>query len=179
MIFVETKLAGAYVLELEKHEDERGFFARSWCEREAEAKALVPKFVQCNVSFNKVKGTLRGLHYQMPPFAETKLVRCTRGALYDVIVDLRVESATYLQWIAVELTADNHKMLYIPKRFAHGFQTLEDQTEVFYQMSDYYVLEAARGIRWDDPRLAVRWPLGVTTISAKDRGYQDFDEGMI
>jgi dTDP-4-dehydrorhamnose 3,5-epimerase len=131
------------------------------------------------VSLNKVKGTLRGLHYQMPPFAETKLVRCTRGAIYDVIVDLRVESATYLQWVAVELTADNHKMLYIPKRFAHGFQTLEDETEVFYQMSDYYVPEAARGIRWDDPRLAVRWPYAVTAISAKDRQYQNFHEGMV
>jgi dTDP-4-dehydrorhamnose 3,5-epimerase len=179
MVFIDTGLPGAYVVDLEKHEDERGFFARSWCEREAEANALIPRFVQCNVSFNKLKGTLRGLHYQLPPYAEAKLVRCTRGAIYDVIVDLRAESATFLQWFAVELTANNHKMLYIPKRFAHGFQTLEDQTEVFYQMSDFYVPEAASGIRWDDVRVAVRWPHEVTAISAKDRQYQDFHEGMV
>src|SRR5262249_24762739 len=132
MMFVETPLSGAFVIELEKHEDERGFFARSWCTREFAMKGLDGGLVQCNVSFNKRRGTLRGLHYQAPPHAETKLVRCTKGSLFDVIVDLRKDSPTYLKWFGVELTAGNHRMLYIPKLFAHGFQTLEDETEIFY-----------------------------------------------
>jgi dTDP-4-dehydrorhamnose 3,5-epimerase len=163
------------VIELQKHEDERGFFARSWCSEEFSSKGLDTRLVQCNVSFNKKKGTLRGLHYQLPPHAETKLVRCTRGALYDVIVDLRSDSPTFLKWFGVELTSENHRMLYIPQRFAHGFQTLEDATEIFYQMSEFYAPKAARGLRWNDPRLEIAWPEGNPTISEKDGEYIDLD----
>lgn len=179
MIFLETPLQGAYVIELEKREDERGFFARSWCKEEFTAKGLDTRLVQCNVSFNKKKGTLRGLHYQLPPHAETKLVRCTRGALYDVIVDLRADSLTFLRWFAVELTARNHRMLYIPQRFAHGFQTLEDETEIFYQMSEFYAPQAARGIRWNDPFLGIAWPEANRIISQKDREYVDLDRTFV
>jgi len=175
MIFVETPLRGAYVIEVEKHEDERGFFARSWCVQEFSSKGLDTQLVQCNVSFNKRKGTLRGLHYQMPPHAETKVVRCTKGALYDVIVDLRADSPTFLKWFGVELTATNYRMLYIPKRFAHGFQTIEDDTEIFYQMSEFYAPQAARGIRWNDPRVGVVWPETDRTISKKDQEYVDLE----
>lgn len=175
MIFLETPLKGAYVIELEKHEDERGFFARSWCAREFAAKGLDTRLIQCNVSFNKKKGTLRGLHYQLPPHAETKLVRCTRGSLYDVIVDLRADSPTFLKWFGVELTAGNYRMLYIPQRFAHGFQTLEDETEMFYQMSESYAPEAARGFRWNDPRLGIAWPDADRIISKRDKEYADLD----
>lgn len=176
MIFLETPIRGAYVIEIEKHEDERGFFSRSWCTEEFAAKGLDTRLVQCNVSFNKRKGTLRGLHYQVPPHAETKLVRCTRGALYDVIVDLRSGSPTFLKWFGVELTAENYRMLYIPQRFAHGFQTLKDRTEIFYQMSEFYAPEAARGLRWDDPRLGIAWPVADRTISKKDIEYANLDE---
>ena len=169
MIFVETPLQGAYVIEIEKHEDERGFFARSWCAREFSAKGLDHHLVQCNVSFNKLKGTLRGLHYQIPPHAEVKLVRCTKGSLFDVIVDLRKDSPTFLNWFGVELTGTNYRMLYIPEHFAHGFQTLEDDTEIFYQMSEFYEPAAARGIRWNDPCLAISWPLTNHIISTKDQ----------
>jgi dTDP-4-dehydrorhamnose 3,5-epimerase len=178
MLFLETPLRGAYLIKLEKHEDERGFFARSWCAEEFSSKGLDARVVQCNVSFNKKKGTLRGLHYQMPPSAETKLVRCTRGALYDVIVDLRADSPTFLKWFGVELTAENYRMLYIPKRFAHGFQTLEDGTEIFYQMSEFYAPHAARGIRWNDPRIGIAWPEADRTISQKDREYADLDRAF-
>ena len=169
MIFVETPLQGAYVIEIEKHEDERGYFARSWCAKEFAGHGLDHHLVQCNVSFNKLKGTLRGLHYQIPPHAEVKLVRCTNGSLFDVIVDLRKDSPTFLNWFGVELTGMNQRMLYIPKLFAHGFQTLEDNTEVFYQMSEFYEPAAAKGIRWNDPRLAIRWPCATRVISAKDQ----------
>jgi len=175
MIYVETPLRGAYVIEVEKHEDKRGFFARSWCVQEFSSKGLDTQLVQCNVSFNKRKGTLRGLHYQMPPHAETKVVRCTKGALYDVIVDLRADSPTFLKWFGVELTATNYRMLYIPKRFAHGFQTIEDDTEIFYQMSEFYAPQAARGIRWNDPRAGVVWPETDRTISKKDQEYIDLE----
>lgn len=176
MIFWETPLRGAYVIEVEKHEDERGFFARSWCEKEFSSKGLETKLVQCNVSFNQKKGTLRGLHYQMPPHAETKLVRCTRGALYDVIVDLRADSPTFLKWFGVELTAENHRMLYIPQRFAHGFQTREVGTEIFYQMSEFYAPQSARGILWNDLRLGINWPEADRTISKKDLEYVHLDQ---
>ncbi len=179
MVFVETPLRGAYVIEIERQEDERGFFARSWCEREFAAKGLDHHLVQCNVSFNKRKGTLRGLHYQIPPHGEVKLVRCTKGALFDVIVDLRKQSSTFLQWFGVELTASNHKMLYIPKLFAHGFQTLEDETEVFYQMSAFYEPPAAKGLRWNDPKLGINWPEAHRTISEKDRLYPDLDASCV
>ena len=176
MLFQETKLPGAFVIELQKHEDERGFFARSWCQKEFEAHGLNPRMVQCNVSFNKVKGTLRGMHYQVPPCAEVKLVRCTRGAMYDVIIDLRRESATYKQHVSEVLSSNNYKALFIPEGFAHGFQTLEDNSEVFYQMSAFYSLEHQRGLRYNDPAFGINWPLAATVISDCDRSYQDFTE---
>jgi dTDP-4-dehydrorhamnose 3,5-epimerase len=175
MVFSETPLTGAYIIEIEKHEDERGFFARSWCAEEFSSKGLQMRAVQSNISFNKRKGTLRGLHYQLPPHAEAKLVRCTRGAIFDVIVDLRLGSPTFLNWFGVEITASNYRMIYIPERFAHGFQTLEDGTEIAYQMSEFYAPEAARGIRWDDPRVAILWPAADRIISLKDRNYIDLD----
>ena len=175
MIFVETPLQGAYVIEIEKHEDERGFFARSWCAREFDAHGLDHHLVQCNVSFNRLKGTLRGLHYQIPPHAEVKLVRCTKGSLFDVVVDLRKDSPTFLNWFGVELSGTNHRMLYIPKLFAHGFQTVEDDTEIFYQMSEFYEPAAAKGIWWNDPRLAISWPPANRIISTKDQEYPNLD----
>lgn len=179
MIFAETPLLGAYVIEIEKHEDERGFFARSWCVREFSAKGLDPHIVQCDVSFNRLKGTLRGLHYQIPPHAEVKLVRCNKGSLFDVIVDLRKDSPTFLKWVGIELTAANHRMLYIPKLFAHGFQTLEDDTEIFYQMSEFYEPAAARGIRWNDPNLGINWPDGDRTMSQKDQAYPNLEVNLV
>jgi len=151
MIFKETRLPGAHIIEIQKHEDERGFFARTWCRQEFEAHGLNPQLVQCNLSYNKVGGTLRGMHYQAEPFEEAKLVRCSQGSIYDVIIDLRPQSPTYLEHMAVTLTADQHNMLYIPERFAHGFLTLEEDTYVFYQMSEFFAPEYARGVRWDDP----------------------------
>ena len=158
MRFTETRLKGAFIIEPERLEDERGFFARTFCQKEFGAHGLNSKIVQCNVSYNKHKGTLRGMHYQAPPMAEAKLVSCTRGAIYDVIIDLQPESPTYCQWFAEELNAENSKMIYIPEGFAHGFQTLEDETEVFYQMSEFYSPEHARGVRWDDPAFGIKWP---------------------
>ena len=169
MRFLTTPLQGAFLIELEPHTDERGLFARTFCAREFREHGLVDAFLQCNTSFNCAKGTLRGLHYQAPPSEEAKLVRCTAGAISDVIVDLRPDSATYLQHFAIELSARNRTALYIPAPFAHGFQTLEDDTEVFYQMGDYYAPELSTGIRWNDPKLGIKWPLPVSTISDKDR----------
>lgn len=174
MIFTETKLSGVFVVESEVLEDERGFFARSWCAREFEARGLQEDFVQCNISFNKKKGTLRGMHYQAAPHREVKLVRCTRGAIYDVVIDLRANSPTFTQWISITLTADNHRSAYVPEGFAHGFQSLEDCTEVFYQMSEFHAPEYARGVRWDDSAFAIEWPPGERTISKRDQGYPDF-----
>jgi dTDP-4-dehydrorhamnose 3,5-epimerase len=162
------------VIELDRLEDERGFFARSFCRDEFAAHGLRSSFVQCNISFNARRGTLRGLHFQASPHEEAKLVRCTRGAVFDVIVDLRKASATYRQWIAVELGADNHRMLYVPEGFAHGFQTLEDASEVFYQMSETFRPEASRGVRWNDPAFGIDWPLANPTVSARDADYPDF-----
>ena len=167
MIFKETPLRGAFIIELEPIEDERGLFARTWCKKEFEAHGLNSDLVQCNTSFNKNKGTLRGMHYQASPHGEAKLVRCTMGSIYDVIIDIRNDSATYLQWFACELTAENRRMLYVPVGFAHGFQTLEDNTEVFYQMSEYYYPEYARGISWDDSVLGIDWPINEKILSAK------------
>lgn len=172
MKFIETKLKGACIIEPERLEDERGFFARSFCQNEFEAHGLNPRVVQCNISYNKLEGTLRGMHYQVAPMAEAKLVRCTRGAIYDVIIDLRPESPTYCQWAPVELTADNCCMLYIPEGFAHGFQTLEADTDVFYQMSEFHTPDCVRGVRWDDPTFGIEWPLGSRIISKKDMSYQ-------
>ena len=168
MVFTETKLKGAFIIEPEFLKDERGFFARTWCQREFEAHGLDPRLVQCNISFNRHRGTLRGLHYQVEPHAEAKLVRCTMGAIYDVILDLRPESATFKQWLALELTAENRRMLFIPQGLAHGFQTLMDNTEVFYLMSEFYHPECARGVRYDDPDFAIEWALPVTIVSEKD-----------
>jgi dTDP-4-dehydrorhamnose 3,5-epimerase len=172
VIFTETKLKGAFVIEPERIEDERGFFARTFCEREFEARGLNARVAQCSISFNRKKGTLRGMHYQVAPHEEAKLVRCTRGAIYDVIIDLRADSPTFRQWVAVELTEDNRRMLYIPEGFAHGFQTLEDNTEVFYQISEFYHPESARGVRWDDPAFGIDWPPeDQRVISARDQDY--------
>ena len=177
MIFNQTPLKDAYVIELDRIEDERGFFARSWCVREFKEHGLNPNLVQCNVSFNKKKGTLRGMHYQAAPHEEAKLVRCTRGTLYDVIIDLRSDSPTFKQWFGVELTAENRKALYIPEGFAHGFQTLDDDTEVFYQMSEFYHPESARGVRYDDPTFGIEWPLLDTIVSNGDRSFMKFEQG--
>ena len=171
MKFIETRLKGAFIIEPERLEDERGFFARTFCQKEFEAHGLNPRMVQCNISYNKHKGTLRGMHYQVAPMAEAKLVSCTRGAIYDVIMDLQPESPTYCQWLAEELNAENRKMIYIPEGFAHGFQTIEDETEVFYQMSEFYSPEHARGVRWDDQVFRIKWPLDTKIISEKDRNY--------
>jgi dTDP-4-dehydrorhamnose 3,5-epimerase len=174
MIFAKTKLEGAYIIELEKKYDMRGFFARVWCQNEFTVQGLIARLVQINISFNKNQGTLRGMHYQVTPFAESKLVRCTRGGIYDVIIDLRPPSSTYKQWIGVELTADNYKMLYVPEGFAHGFQTLEDHTEVTYQVSQFYAPQAERGVRYDDPAFGIVWPLDVQVISDKDSHWPDY-----
>jgi dTDP-4-dehydrorhamnose 3,5-epimerase len=174
VIFTETRLKGAFILELEKREDERGFFARSWCQKEFQAHNLNPAIAQCNISFNRLKGTLRGMHYAAAPFDETKLVRCTAGAVYDVIIDLRRDSATYKQHVGEMLSAANHKMLYVPEGFAHGFQTLEDNTEIFYQMSQFYSPDHARGVRYDDPAFGIEWMIGDPVILDRDRDYPDF-----
>ena len=174
MKFTETKLRGAFIIDIEPREDERGFFARSWCEDEFIQHGLNPKLVQCNISFNKKRGTLRGMHYQVAPFAEAKLVRCTMGSIYDVIIDLRAISATYKQWFSIELSAENRRSLYIPEDFAHGFQTLTDNAEVFYQMSEFYHPECARGVRWNDPMFNIEWPQKVPIISDIDNNYPDW-----
>jgi dTDP-4-dehydrorhamnose 3,5-epimerase len=172
--FSETSLPGAFVVELEQLGDERGFFARSFCVREFEEHGLDPYIAQCNVSHNLRKGTLRGMHYQVPPAAETKLVRCTRGAIYDVIIDLRPDSPAYCKWQSFELSVANGRALYIPEGFAHGFQTLEDDSDVLYQMSEYYAPGQARGVRWDDPAFGIEWPVAGPIMSEKDRAYEDF-----
>jgi dTDP-4-dehydrorhamnose 3,5-epimerase len=168
MRFSATKLIGAWIVEPQLHEDSRGFFARTYCSREFREQGLVDNFVQCNTSWNARKGTVRGLHFQVPPSSEVKLVRCTAGSLWDTVVDLRPDSPTYLQYFAIELSARNRLALYIPEMFAHGFQTLEDATEVFYQMSEFYAPKLAQGIRYDDPKIGIQWPLPVTAISDKD-----------
>ncbi|WP_347258888.1 dTDP-4-dehydrorhamnose 3,5-epimerase [Methylocaldum sp.] len=171
MKFASIPLRGAFVVEMEPIEDERGFFARSFCEREFAQHGLAPRVVQCNVSYNRRKGTLRGMHYSVEPHAEAKLVRCTFGAIFDVVVDLRQDSSTLNQWFGVELSAANRRMLFIPPGLAHGFQTLTNDTEVFYQMSEFYYPECARGVRWDDPRFGISWPLPDPIVSDKDRSY--------
>jgi dTDP-4-dehydrorhamnose 3,5-epimerase len=168
MIFEETKLKGAFIIKPECLDDNRGFFARSFCREEFKTNNLNPCIAQCSISFNKKKGSLRGMHYQAP-HAEAKLVRCTMGAIYDVILDLRPDSSTFKQWVAVELTADNRTMLYVPEKLAHGFQTLTDNSEVFYQMSEFYHQESIRGVRWNDPAFGIEWPLKNTIMSEKDK----------
>lgn len=174
MKFIETSLKGAFVIEIEPNEDARGFFARTYCEKEFKAHAIEVRFVQSNISFTKRKGTLRGMHYQASPHEEEKIVSCARGSIFDVIVDIRPDSSTYTKWFAVELSSENRKILYVPKGFAHGFQTLADESEVTYQMGSEYVPDAARGIRWDDAKFGIEWPLKITRMSDKDAGYADF-----
>ena len=175
MIFTETELPGAYVIDLEPIEDPRGFFARAWSDEEYAERGLETRVAQCNVSLTKRRGTVRGMHFQRSPHEEAKFVRCTRGALYDVIVDLRPDSAAFRRWIGVELTQENRRTLYVPRGFAHGFQTLADDTEVFYMTSQPYVPEAADGVRWDDPSFAISWPFAEPTeISEKDTSWPNF-----
>lgn len=171
MIFTETKLKGAFIIDIRRLEDERGFFARAFCQHEFEAHGLRPVIAQANVAFNIRKGTLRGMHFQYPPAAESKLVRCTRGAILDIIVDLRPESETYLQHVAVELSEENHRALYVPERFAHGYQALRDETETSYQVGEFYTPEAEGGLMYNDPALGLEWPLPVSVVSEKDQKF--------
>ncbi len=175
MKFIETELKGAFLIDPELIEDERGFFARTCCRKEFEQHGLNFDWVQCSISYNKRMGTLRGMHYQIAPYTETKLVRCTMGAIYDVIIDLRPKSETFMQWITVELSSENHKMIYVPQGFAHGFQTLVDNSEVLYQMSEFYAPECARAVRWNDPQFKIHWPEAERTISQKDQKTPDFN----
>ena len=168
MIFTETKLKGSFIIEIEKLEDERGFFARTWDQKKFEDNDLDSKLSQCSISFNKKAGTLRGMHYQAEPYQEVKLVRCTKGKIFDVIIDLRKNSKTYMNWFGIELSSHNHKMLYVPEGFAHGFQTLEDDTEVFYQISKEYKPDFARGKLWNDPVFSISWPITPPIISEND-----------
>jgi dTDP-4-dehydrorhamnose 3,5-epimerase len=172
--FQETELSGAYIIDIDPFEDERGLFARIWCQKEFEAHGLNSSSVQANVSRSRKRGTVRGLHWQRQPYAECKLVRCTRGAVYDVIVDLRPDSGTFRSWIGVDLTEHNHRMLLVPENFAHGFQSLEDDSEVFYQVTQFYTPDAECGARYDDPAFVIDWPLDVKSISEKDRGWKPF-----
>jgi dTDP-4-dehydrorhamnose 3,5-epimerase len=176
MIFTETKLRGAFIIDIERREDDRGFFARAFCQREFAAQGLKPMIAQANIGFNARKGTLRGMHFQYPPAAETKLVRASRGAVLDIIVDLRPESSTYLQHVAVELSADNHRGIYIPERFGHGYQALEDNTETTYHVGEFYTPGSEGGLLYNDPRLGLTWPLPVTTMSDKDCGWKPLAE---
>jgi len=175
MRFHETKISGVVEIHLEPKADERGFFARSWCRKEFGDYGLDANLVQCSISYNTQRGTLRGMHYQVEPSPETKIVRCTQGAIYDVVIDLRPESATFRDWFAAVLTAENRNMVYVPKGCAHGFLTLQDETEVFYQMSEFYNAESARGVRWDDPAFRIVWPEKVEVMSERDRTYPDFE----
>ena len=174
MIFNETKLSGVFLIEPERLEDERGFFALSWSAAEFARRSLDSQLAECNISVNNKKSTLRGMHYQADPHGQTKLVRCTMGAVYDVVIDLRASSPTFKQWVGVELSAQNHLMIYIPKGFAHGFQTLEDNSEVFYQMSDPYMPHISQGVRWNDPAFNIKWPPGERIINERDRSWPDF-----
>jgi dTDP-4-dehydrorhamnose 3,5-epimerase len=174
MKFTESGLLGAVIVEIEPFRDHRGFFARTWCQREFEKHGLDTAMAQANTSFNDRKGTLRGMHYQVEPHGETKLVRCTKGAIYDVIIDLRPDSPTYKKWIGVELTEDNFRMLFVPKMFAHGFQTLVDKTVVTYQVGQFYTPGAERGLRYNDTAFQINWPLDVSVISEKDQNWPDF-----
>ncbi|TAE61162.1 MAG: dTDP-4-dehydrorhamnose 3,5-epimerase [Nostocales cyanobacterium] len=179
MIFTETNLPGAFIIDLEEKPDHRGFFARTFCAQEFIDHGLKPTVAQCNLSFNHKKGTLRGMHYQILPAAETKLIRCTQGAIYDVIVDMRPESPTYLSHIGVELTAENHRALYVPEMFAHGYQALTDGAEVVYQVGEFYTPGYERGLRYNDPILGINWPITVTEISEKDRNWELLESSLV
>jgi len=174
MRFTETPLKGAWTIDLEPRGDERGFFARAFCQNEFDAHGLKRDLAQANLSYNPKRATLRGMHYQIPPHAEVKIVRCTRGAIYDVIIDLRADSATRFQWFGVELSADNRTALYVPEGFAHGYQSLTEESEVFYLVTEFYAPGSERGIRWNDPRFAIRWPLPDPVLSPKDAAHPDY-----
>jgi dTDP-4-dehydrorhamnose 3,5-epimerase len=176
MIFTETELPGAFIIDLQRHEDNRGFFARAFCQHEFEAHGLKPVIAQANIGFNRSKGTLRGMHFQHPPAAETKLVRCSRGAILDIIVDLRPESATFLRHTSVELSGENRRGLYVPERFAHGYQALEDNTETTYHVGEFYTPGSEGGLLYNDPRLHLHWPLPVSEISEKDLLWKPLSE---
>ncbi len=172
MIFTETKLKGAYIVDMEARRDERGYFSRVWCQKEFEQQGLNTNLVQCNIAFNNQAGILRGMHFQRQPWSEVKLVRCTKGAVFDAIVDMREESPSYQEWIGVELTEENHRMLYVPEGFAHGYLTLKENSELFYQVSQFYTPEAEGGIRWNDPLIGIEWPeMGELLISDKDKAW--------
>ena len=164
MIFSETKLSGAYIIDIEKIKDERGFFARTWDKNEFSKLGLESEFVQSSISLNKKKGTIRGMHYQIKPYEENKIVRCTKGRIFDVIIDIRADSITFKEWLSVELSEDNYKILYIPKGFAHGFQTLEDNTEIYYQISEQYSTKLSKGVKYDDETFDIKWPLEISVI---------------
>jgi len=174
MRFVETEISGAYVIELEPIADERGSFARTWCEREFAEHGISMTIRQCSISVNRHRGTMRGMHYQDAPHAEQRVVRCTSGAIYDVVVDLRAESTSFRRWVSVEMSRENRKMVYVPEGCAHGFVTLVDDVEVLYQMSAFYSADHARGVRWNDPAFAIEWPIEITTISERDKNHPDF-----
>jgi dTDP-4-dehydrorhamnose 3,5-epimerase len=174
MVFEETKLKDAFIIDIERIGDERGFFARAYCEKEFDKQGIPTGIVQANISYNKFKHTLRGLHYQAAPFGEAKLVRCTKGSIFDVIIDMRENSETFKQWISVELNENSHRMLYVPEGFAHGFMTLEDHTEVTYHVSEFYTPAAEKGIRWNDPEFQLKWPENIEVISEKDKNWPDF-----
>ena len=177
MIFSETKLRGAFIIDLKRLEDERGFFARAFCQREFMEHGLKPVIAQANIAFSRTKGTLRGMHFQFSPAAETKLVRCTRGAVWDIIVDIRPESPTYLDHIGVELTADNYRAIYVPERFAHGYQVLEENSETSYQVGEFYTPSSEGGLRYDDPKLGLKWPMPVTNMTTKDSNWKLLADG--
>jgi dTDP-4-dehydrorhamnose 3,5-epimerase len=174
MIFTELELKGAYLVEVKKIEDERGFFGRAWCANEFVEHGLNKNFVQLNTSFSKKKGTIRGMHFQADPYQEVKFIRCTRGKIWDVIIDLRPNSPTFKKWVGNELTADNYRMVYVPENFAHGFITLEDNSEVYYPVTQFYTPGAERGLRWNDPAFNIKWPVEVTVVSEKDSNHSDF-----
>ena len=176
VIFTETSLKGAFIIDIDRRKDERGFFARSFCQNEFREHGLKPIIAQSNIASNLKQGTLRGMHFQYPPAAETKLVRCTRGAIFDIIVDLRPESDTYLQHVALELTEDNVRAIYVPERFAHGYQALRDKTDTSYQVGEFYTPSADGGLKYDDPRLNLKWPMPVSVISQKDQNFRLLDE---
>ncbi|MBD3337959.1 MAG: dTDP-4-dehydrorhamnose 3,5-epimerase [Candidatus Lokiarchaeota archaeon] len=176
MIFHKTALKDAYVIELNKLTDERGFFARAWCKEEFDENQLSSNVVQANISHNKLKGTIRGMHYQVAPYEEAKLIRCIKGSIFDVIIDLRQDSPTFEQWLAFELTENNFKMLYVPQGFAHGFQTMENDTNVFYQVTQYYTPRCENGLRYNDPYFNIKWPLRATVVSEKDRTWENYNQ---
>lgn len=174
MIFTQSPLKGIFIIDIQKQEDERGFFARSFCQREFQEHGLNPSLVQCNISYNKTKGTLRGMHFQAKPFQEAKLVRCVQGSIHDVIIDIRPDSTTYMKHFAIDLTSASYSALYVPEGFAHGFLTLEPETCVFYQMSEFYAPDCARGVRWNDPAFNIEWPGEIKMISERDASYPDY-----